>query len=495
MEYLQTTSWKICSAWMFFVSLDIMISATQGKQSIPQTEIENHLEMGRLLLSKGQLQDALSHYHAAVEGDSNNYLTYFKRGTVYLALGKSKFAVLDFDKVLELKPDFTAARMQRGNALLKQADLELAREDFQRIYQEEGNEEARMHLMKIDQVSEDINLARMYISSQNYPPAIDLLTRIIEVCPWSSEIREMRSNCYVATGETLSAILDLRSTTKLLSDNTEGFLKLSLLHYNLGQAQDSLKEVRDCLKLDPEHPQCFPHYKKVKKIDKLLADCQLAIDSQDYRLCIDSALKVLKTETEVQMIILVAKEKLCYCYLQADEIKLSLQSCREALEIHKSPSLLCDRAEAYLASDLFDEAIRDYHEALDIDDGFQRAKEGIQKAQRLQKQSERRDYYKILGVSKKATKQQVHKAYRKLAMQWHPDNFQEGDEKKKAEKKFIDIAAAKEVLTDPEKRKKFDEGQDPLDPENPNNHHEGFNPFQQFHQFHGSPFQFKFNFN
>lgn len=38
--------------------------------------------------------------------------------------------------------------------------------------------------------------------------------------------------------------------------------------------------------------------------------------------------------------------------------------------------------------------------------------------------------------------------FRKAAQKWHPDNFQ-GDEKKMAEKKFIDIAAAKEVLTDP----------------------------------------------
>jgi hypothetical protein len=40
--------------------------------------------------------------------------------------------------------------------------------------------------------------------------------------------------------------------------------------------------------------------------------------------------------------------------------------------------------------------------------------------------------------------------YRKAAQKWHPDNYQ-GDEKKIAEKKFIDIAAAKEVLTDPGK--------------------------------------------
>ena len=38
--------------------------------------------------------------------------------------------------------------------------------------------------------------------------------------------------------------------------------------------------------------------------------------------------------------------------------------------------------------------------------------------------------------------------FRKLAQQWHPDNFQDEEEKKKAEKKFMDIAAAKEVLSD-----------------------------------------------
>lgn len=47
-----------------------------------------------------------------------------------------------------------------------------------------------------------------------------------------------------------------------------------------------------------------------------------------------------------------------------------------------------------------------------------------------------------------ANKKQIIKAYRKLAREWHPDKF-EGEDKAMAEKKFIDIAAAKEVLTDP----------------------------------------------
>jgi len=67
---------------------------------------------------------------------------------------------------------------------------------------------------------------------------------------------------------------------------------------------------------------------------------------------------------------------------------------------------------------------------------------------------EYKDYYKILGVDKKASKDAIKKAYRKLAMKYHPDKAK-GD--KSAEEKFKGINEANEVLSDPEKRKKYDE--------------------------------------
>lgn len=129
-----------------------------------------------------------------------------------------------------------------------------------------------------------------------------------------------------------------------------------------------------------------------------------------------------------------------------------------------------------------------------MDPSSERAKELLQKALKQQKISESRDYYKILRVPRTATKREIIKAYRTEASKWHPDNFQEGAKKKQAEKKFIDIAAAKEVLTDKDKRAKFDSGEDPLDPES--GMHSG-PKFRDFHEFHagGSPFQFKFHFN
>jgi len=64
------------------------------------------------------------------------------------------------------------------------------------------------------------------------------------------------------------------------------------------------------------------------------------------------------------------------------------------------------------------------------------------------------DYYKVLGLDKTATQDDIKKAYRKLARKYHPD-LNPNDEE--AKKKFQEINEANEVLTDPDKRKKYDQ--------------------------------------
>lgn len=63
------------------------------------------------------------------------------------------------------------------------------------------------------------------------------------------------------------------------------------------------------------------------------------------------------------------------------------------------------------------------------------------------------DYYETLGVARSASQEEIHKAYRKLARQFHPDVNKD----KSAEAKFKQIGEAYEVLKDPDKRKKYDE--------------------------------------
>ena len=65
-----------------------------------------------------------------------------------------------------------------------------------------------------------------------------------------------------------------------------------------------------------------------------------------------------------------------------------------------------------------------------------------------------RDYYEILGVSKNVSQDELKKAYRKVAMKYHPDR---NPDNKEAEEKFKEAAEAYSILSDGEKRKSYDQ--------------------------------------
>ncbi|KAI4983868.1 hypothetical protein ZWY2020_025734 [Hordeum vulgare] len=71
-------------------------------------------------------------------------------------------------------------------------------------------------------------------------------------------------------------------------------------------------------------------------------------------------------------------------------------------------------------------------------------REALMKAERQLKLSKRKDWYKILGISKTTSARDIKRAYKRLALQWHPDKNVENHEE--AENMFREIAAAYEVL-------------------------------------------------
>uniref|UniRef100_A0A8C9GWJ1 DnaJ homolog subfamily B member 4-like n=1 Tax=Piliocolobus tephrosceles TaxID=591936 RepID=A0A8C9GWJ1_9PRIM len=108
-----------------------------------------------------------------------------------------------------------------------------------------------------------------------------------------------------------------------------------------------------------------------------------------------------------------------------------------------------------------------------------------------------KDYYSILGVSKDCTTNDLKKAYRKLAMMWHPDKHKDVKSKKEAEEKFKNIAEAYDVLSDEEKRKIYDTyGEEGLKggvPTGANTYvYSGVDPSELFSRIFGSDSHFSF---
>jgi molecular chaperone DnaJ len=86
----------------------------------------------------------------------------------------------------------------------------------------------------------------------------------------------------------------------------------------------------------------------------------------------------------------------------------------------------------------------------------------------------RPDYYKALGVSKKASAEEIKKAYRQLARRYHPDR---NPDDKAAEERFKEVSQAYDVLGDPEKRKQYDSGTGPFATGGPGGGFGGFGNF------------------
>ena len=124
------------------------------------------------------------------------------------------------------------------------------------------------------------------------------------------------------------------------------------------------------------------------------------------------------------------------------------------------------RGNVYMELKMFDDARADFQKAKDLDPNVSGVEGYLNDANKKAESARKRDYYAILGIDKNADEKEIKRAYKKMAMKYHPDRNSESEESKKmAEKKFIDVNDAYSVLSDPKKRSMYDQGVDPLNPE------------------------------
>lgn len=130
------------------------------------------------------------------------------------------------------------------------------------------------------------------------------------------------------------------------------------------------------------------------------------------------------------------------------KIDEAIDDCGLALEldpIYLKAILL--RAHCYNALSCYEQAVKDYEEAVSINPSDQQIKEALKDARIALKQSHKKDYYEILGIRKEATVDEIKIVYKKCARRQHPDKHNATeDEKRQWAEKFKEMSEAHRIL-------------------------------------------------
>lgn len=140
----------------------------------------------------------------------------------------------------------------------------------------------------------------------------------------------------------------------------------------------------------------------------------------------------------------------------------AISDCSAALNANQSYlKALLLRARCHNDLEMYEECVRDYEQA-QTQQKTMEIRQLLNEAKVNLKRSKRKDYYKILGVGKQANNDEIKKAYRKRAMVHHPDRHSHASdaEQKEQEKKFKEVGEAYAILSDPQKRMRYDNGKD-----------------------------------
>ncbi|KAJ3275817.1 hypothetical protein HK104_003831, partial [Borealophlyctis nickersoniae] len=416
---------------------------------------QQYLNEAKVHLSAGRHSAAIESFSNAIEKDERNYNTYFRRGVLLLTLGKTDTALTDFSKVLELKPDHDQALLQRGKLLISEGSLEEGIQDLKKYTKSHPNDaEAAQLLTEAKELGTLLKSLPTLTKSQKWTEVIDVLSRVVQTSPRNVDFRLQRADAYLRNGDQEMAIGDLTRVTRMQPDRMGPRLQLAQIHMALGEPETALTHVKECLRSDPEHKECKKEFRGIKKLVKAIQKVEVAVQKKKWR----EAVNLLTAEDGVMAEVekLGAKELkkkmyefACQAHAELKKSDKAMHWCSKTLDIDENNlNALIYRAEAKMAAEDYEAAMRDFQKAHELDKQNQRIISGFQKAQSLQRQSSQKNYYKVLGVPRTATQREIKKAYRKLAQEWHPDTYRGELSEEDVVKKMSEINEAYQVLSD-----------------------------------------------
>ena len=430
---------------------------------------EDLKEKGNTLFKEKRYEDAIGFYNKALAINSNIEVLYSNRGTCRKCLKQYSDAIKDYKKALEINPKNTKNINRLASVYIITGNIGEAK-----ILQEKAlnlepyNSTYREQMTTIEKILEDEIKLEDKIKEKKFEDAEEVCKRMIEKESDFSELKLKYIKILIENVKLTEALQYINNEINYedkKSNEQFDYLTALCLYYD-GQYEKAKKQI-NLMKSKGNSIDTKDLLEKVNTIDSIKTKANEIFKQKKYEEAIEEYTKILEFDPNNKKFnsLILANRALCY-----QKLNKNVEALRDSNQSIKLNPFYArgyiKRGNVYMELNMFDDARADFQKAKDLDpnvtgvDGY--LNEANQKAEKARK----RDYYAILGVDKNADEREIKKAYKKMAMKYHPDRNSETEESKKmAEKKFIDVNDAYSVLSDPKKRSMYDQGVDPLNPE------------------------------
>ncbi|KAH6755897.1 DnaJ P58IPK-like protein [Perilla frutescens var. hirtella] len=393
-------------------------------------------------------------------------------------------ALADLNAAIEADPALAEAYWHRASILRQLCRYEESEENYKKLLgMKPGNSAVDKELSQLHQTQNALDSAKDVFELGDFTKALEYLEKVVLVfSPECSKAKLLKVRLLIATKDYSSAISETGYILKEDEDNLEALLLRGNAYYYLADHDIAIRHYQKGLRLDPEHGELKRSYfglknllKKTKSADDNASDGKLRLAVEDYK----AALSLDPNHSAHNVHLHLG---LCKVLVKLGRGNEAVTSCTEVLEIDEDlVEALVQRGEARLLIEDWEGAVADLRSAVKRSPRDMNIRKALMRAEKSLKLSQRKDWYKILGVSGTVPMSEIKKAYKKLALKWHPDK--NVDNREEAEARFREIAAAYEILGDEDKRTRYDRGED-IDGMGMGMGSRGFNPFggggQQF---------------
>lgn len=310
-------------------------------------------------------------------------------------------------------------------------------------------------LLKTSAESKDLE------ANEKWADIVNVWAKVLAKLPESYDGRLNTANALIHQKKAEAALDIINPFIRDDSSSENAYYLMAFALYRTGNLDSAFKILNQLVVRDPDNRKLRTLHKRVRDIRRFKDLGNQQFKNREYKESIDTYTSAIEADLDNEEFnsTLYANRAAAHLYLLNYE--QAIKDLNKAIDINKDyTKAIIRRARCYMKMEKYEEAVADFERAQQLEDTKELRIE-IKEAKLELKKSKRKDYYKILEVSKDATNHEIKKAYRKMALIYHPDKNNETPEKaEEAEAKFKDVSEAYTVLSDPEKKRRYDSGVD-----------------------------------